>query len=58
MAKHDDDYAREPLRRGSNRRASATSTMEFDKGTLWAGAVFSAALTVFAAYVMLAGPTM
>jgi hypothetical protein len=59
MAMHDHDYPTAPLRRDYRRNAfhhARGSQQEFDKGTLWAGAMLGAALMVFITYTMMASP--
>jgi hypothetical protein len=59
MAMHDHDYSSAPLRRDYRRNAfhhARRPEEEFDKSTLWAGAMLGAALMMFVANMMMAGP--
>lgn len=59
MAIHEYDYPTEPLHRNRHRDAfddPRRPKLELDRGTLWAGTMLGAALLVFMAYMVLAGP--
>lgn len=59
MAMHDFDYPTESLHQRDSAFDDARRLQpELDKGTLWAGAMLGAALTVFIAYMMMASPPM
>jgi hypothetical protein len=59
LALHDHDYSTAPLRRDYRRNAfhhARRPRQGNDKGTLYAGAMLGAALTMFVAYMMASPP--